>query len=492
MFSYVPFVSVNKTKAPFSYEKNIPTDSITKDLYESRLSDIENTFSSECKFSPVITDDYLVSFECFLQSVNICFSNRFIQCVDSDKGHYTKSISFHEWLDQPRSKDNARTNRDTMLWQKPYWAFCTEVVLLNVGYYPDTNELVVKTVMIRPCAEGLGLYKIIVWQLILICRREHFSNLIFNLCTPENFEILRAYFGFDPAIDRYKSQSLWNCTMSLERMQKIGDNLPWKLENLIEAWDEVTGIKLKDYDSFAYPSQLNNEFYVNEKFRNIKRDGVILQKVNLNQSFYGYPNPQTQLILNTKFSQRHDSYLIEYQAFHQKPFMDDPLLSTKIVRRLAIPPLINVNPVSVYEYQGYPDPIVYTRQYNNRISNSMEEAALHVPIIQGGYDFLTYSNGENIEYLPNFSNGVKYFHGDHAPLNQEIKENSISTLFDGDKKKAKDYLDFLNDKEQNDKLPTLFFENKDDFLEHMPKLLESQWPPKQFMKSLYITKRPRN
>jgi len=389
-----------KTKAPWAYEKVLPKESHTQSVFKGSVEYIENNlFQEKYGQSKEISMNYLIEFELMLHKINLFFSAR---KINSSFDNYFEYLGHHDDI----SFDG--------------FTFKCEVFYCVIGYNPHPlNELVLKFVVTRPCVEGLGLYKVFLWQLILICRREGFQRLLVDFCFPENFEILRNYFGFDEEVDRYDKRKKNNCYITLKKMHDLGYSdlgysepwrrrrcaIPWGLERIIDKWSKKFGILLKNYESFAYDSQLNNEFYVNEKFRNIERGqgkyAHIMEKVNLKTPFYGYPDIDIRNSRNEMFKKREQPFekALSLMSLDDRPyFVEYSIYDPRLVYIESMAPSENINPKPDYPYTGYP---IYdsptngkTNEFSENIKESQQIASLHVPIHRGGYWLRQLPNGK--------------------------------------------------------------------------------------------------
>jgi len=388
-----------KTNAPWAYEKVLPREHFTLNAFGGTSEFIETEmFQFEDQYPVEIALDYLIEFELMLHKVNLFFTDKKIGSGQTFREYFLSLGHNQRYFNG--------------------FKFQCEVFYCHIGFYHEPiQELVLRFVVSRPCVEGLGLYKIFLWQLILICRRQRFARLLIHFCVPENFEILRSYFGFDEEADRYDMDEKTNCYLTLEKMDRIGNNLPWGLERVIDKWHPKYGIILKNHESFAYETQLNNEYYVNEKFRNIERGQGkyvhVMDKVNLKTPFYGYPDIDTKNRRNEMFHDRRQPFR---EALRDIPPDPLPLFTTLetfnsgLYIKSEAPPF-NVNPIPDHPYIGYPvrhSPTdARTFEYNNTIKESQKKASLNVPIHVGGYWLRKMPNdmiapdyiGENKSYL---------------------------------------------------------------------------------------------
>jgi hypothetical protein len=426
-------MNISKTNAPWPFERILPMERLTRQTFNSSLQYIEKDVFQD-KYSEIVSSSYLIQYEQFLQEMNVFFD---VKKIGGD------IMTFKTWciLTQTNPKTPDKIIR----------TFECQILLCILEYSTNTDELVVSYVCSRPCIEGLGFYKIFLWQLMLICRKNQFKRLLLHFCVPENFEILRSYFGFDEETDTNAPYVHSNCYMTLEKIQSIGYELPWRLETLIDSWDIHLGIKLKNYDAFAYASQLNNEYYVNEKFRNTER-GVgrylsTMSKVNLNIPFYGYPSEAERNTLNKHFNERQDSLLVALSLSKDSFFV----LPDEITRLPALAPVIPVNPKPDHPYMGYPiersnTPKIYTYAHNNVIKNSAKQAALHLPIELAGYNLRRYEDGALFPDYIDDSNVYK-----EENINFPKKLESLSNIF-GTTSGARNAYLYMQELKQHSKL----------------------------------------
>lgn len=299
-------MSIRHTKAPWPVNK-VYTDPETVRDFKSPQYVEQSLFQAEAYSLPEwVPQDYLIDFELFLQEINQHFG---IKYIDS-----ASTRSFEHWF-KFQYKDLFASS-DVFPFKEFY--FESSVMIAHIAYSPKHGkELVLRYVITRPCAEGLGLYKILLYQLCLIVKRERWSKLLIHHCLKENAEILRSKFRFTETV-AYENSSFVNFFVELPTIESeicIGmspnsssmdmKRLPWRLDQLIEEADTVRGIKLKLSPMFPYANQLNNPAYVNAKHDNKAGAGI-----DYNTPAMGYPDPRKRQILDQLFLERDDSYTV--------------------------------------------------------------------------------------------------------------------------------------------------------------------------------------
>ena len=178
-------------------------------------------------------------------------------------------------------------------------------MVASIGYLHSSNNLVLTHIITRPCAEGLGLYKILIFQLCLMTIRERFNSMIVRNALKDNAMILGRW-GFKPILD-WKYITYKDYFLTYEEIQRDVFNFTtksygakWDMSRWFEEVSLSRGIKLKGMPPFPYANQLNNQLYVDTKHDN--RDAV------LDKPEMGFPNSEKRRILERIFRDREDSF----------------------------------------------------------------------------------------------------------------------------------------------------------------------------------------
>ena len=313
-------MSVRATKAPWPHNK-VYTDEETKKIFISPEHVDRGIFQGENYALPEwIPVDYLSDFELFLQEINQHFGPKY-----RDDG--MTPISFEDWF-RANYKEIC-TSKSKFPHQEFY--FECSVMIAHIAYSPkhqvkksgekkssevvESSELVLKYVVTRPCAEGIGLYKLLLYQLCLIVKRQSWSKLLIHHCLSENIGILENYFKFTRA-EAYEDKTYVNFFVDLDRINSEicvsrGDvidleGLPWGLNSFVEEAHPKLGLKLKMSSAgFPYATQLNSQDYVDAKYENRADKQFDYRVPNL-----GYPDAHKRRVLHRLFSERRDAYSV--------------------------------------------------------------------------------------------------------------------------------------------------------------------------------------
>ena len=139
------------------------------------------------------------------------------------------------------------------------------VIHFEMNYVHDTplNEIQLELVDVRPCAEGHGLYKLLLYVIIqAVMHADKVGKFTILDCLPENAMILsRLGFKTDPRAPARSFSTLRSFWMTKDAMADVTFD-SWKMGRLLET-DVVDGVHFKE-SAMPTAEMLNSQAYVDE------------------------------------------------------------------------------------------------------------------------------------------------------------------------------------------------------------------------------------
>lgn len=204
----------------------------------------EKTFESRMGSSS-IPRNYLDEFQRTLDSLAEWIKSR---KLDRDK------------LDNPGS--NNRSARCLHNFLNINFKAVNHIMTLSVGFYDDDEmkgkEIVINYVNTRPCAEGHGFYKIVLYLFIRIAKANpDITHVRVTKCYPENEEILKHY-GFIMQDD--DSMECKDYVMDKRQMEPVTFER-WNMDKLLLPEDASGTVRLNQ-EALPTAEMLNSKPYV--------------------------------------------------------------------------------------------------------------------------------------------------------------------------------------------------------------------------------------
>lgn len=201
--------------------------------FEGTPQDMENDFQTKYKQEVDIPIDYLQQFETMLHDMMT-------------------------WAKESKGKE-----------RNSYRVFTCPIVYMDMIVEPAKNTLRRDVVLMRPCAEKNGFYKIIMWVMRHCVIKYGFDRLLMKNVLDTNKSILKS-FGFRVEVDEIYEYD--NCVMTREELEQC-TMFSWRLGSVLVEGKTPDDAEFFDYTVFPTSSQLNDQYYVNKKFqRVIKQD----------------------------------------------------------------------------------------------------------------------------------------------------------------------------------------------------------------------------
>lgn len=150
-------------------------------------------------------------------------------------------------------------NRD----RRSYKDFQCPICYMDFVVNPGIKQLEKKIVVIRPCAEKRGFYKLIMWAMRHCVLRNGFDRIVMKNVFDTNKSILTS-MGFKTEIDE-----IWeyeNCFMTNEELSRVTPER-WRLTDLLEEGKTPENEKFFKHDLFPEHHALNSQAAVDEHFR---------------------------------------------------------------------------------------------------------------------------------------------------------------------------------------------------------------------------------
>lgn len=204
----------------------------------------ELRFQNEYKQSEWIPDNYLDCFEDMLGS-------------------------FVQWT----AEVNCRKSRGRREWQQ----FTCPIV--HMEFYADAKKKLImrSCVLMRPCAENLGFYKLIMWVMRYSIIRFDFQTLRLENVLETNLQILQG-MGFRAVLDPI--YEFTNCELNHDELRRITQS-DWRLNGVLDVSKTVEDSKFFYHSMFPSGNQLNDQKFVNDKFERSKRKRSALLKAGV-------------------------------------------------------------------------------------------------------------------------------------------------------------------------------------------------------------------
>lgn len=108
--------------------------------------------------------------------------------------------------------------------------FLVECPIMTVVVKNYDTRLILNYVCVRPCAEGHGFYKVFLYKLATIAKRD-FDMFVVKKCLPQNQAILsRLGFSHDPDEEEADHVDMWLDKDQLNHLNRASWRLDWALD----------------------------------------------------------------------------------------------------------------------------------------------------------------------------------------------------------------------------------------------------------------------
>jgi hypothetical protein len=146
--------------------------------------------------------------------------------------------------------------------------FWSEVTEIRVSFEPEKSRISLNWVMIRPCAEGNGLYAIILFWMAKICSQFDNIDLVVSDCLEVNQNIMRKYNFHEERIPSkfFRRKEINYILTNVECKQLMP--LHMNIQDKIISYDATSNLLELNNGIFPSATELNDWEFVQNKFLN--------------------------------------------------------------------------------------------------------------------------------------------------------------------------------------------------------------------------------
>ena len=163
---------------------------------------------------------------------------------------------------------NRRPNKN----QSVYGEFTCPICHVEITARLLKSHIIVRYVIVRPCAEHLGFYKLILWALKYCIHRFNYKSLYFENVLESNLQILEG-LGFRSIVnDLY---GYYDCVLNdIELLRITSDQ--WRLSGMLNPHKTIEDYGFFYHYMFPSSHRLNDQEFVNAKFEKSRRKRIVL------------------------------------------------------------------------------------------------------------------------------------------------------------------------------------------------------------------------